>query len=201
VSRPAFSVTYDYRCPFARNAHEHLVVALEDGAEWDVEFAPFSLSQTHVEEGGTPVWDDPAKASDLLAVEAGLVVRDDFPDRFSAVHLGLFAARHDDGLDLRDESVIRDVLGSAGVDADEVFRTVAGGGPRAAFRKAHEAAVTNHRVFGVPTFVVGDVAAFVRIMTRPGDDAVSARSTIDAVLALFDEHPEINEFKHTSLSR
>jgi DSBA-like thioredoxin domain len=199
--RPTFGVTYDYRCPFARNAHEHLVAALEDGAEWDVEFAPFSLSQTHVEEGGTPVWDDPAQASDLLAVEAGLVVRDEFPDRFFAVHLGLFTARHDRSLDLRDESVIRDVLRSAGVDADDVLRTVAGGGPRETFRKAHEAAVTNHQVFGVPTFVVGDTAAFVRIMTRPGDDASGARSTIDAVLALFDGHPELNEFKHTSISR
>jgi predicted DsbA family dithiol-disulfide isomerase len=194
-------VTYDYRCPFARNAHEHLVVALRAGAEWDVEFAPFSLSQAHVEEGGVAVWDDPAKAPDLLAIEASLVVRDEFPDKFYDVHLGLFTARHDRSLDLRDESVVRDVLASAGVDADEVLRTVADGGPHQTFRKGHEAAVNNHQVFGVPTFVVGDKAAFVRIMTRPGDDASGARSTIDAVLALFDGHPELNEFKHTSLSR
>jgi len=201
VSRPVFGVTYDYRCPFARNAHEHLVVALRAGADWDVEFAPFSLSQAHVEEGGVAVWDDPAKAPDLLAIEASLVVRDEFPDQFYDVHLGLFTARHDRGLDLRDESVLRAVLSSAGVDADEVFRTVADGGPHQAFRKEHESAVSNYQVFGVPTFVVGDKAAFVRIMTRPGDDASEARSTIDGVLALFDGHPELNEFKHTSLSR
>jgi hypothetical protein len=194
-------VTYDYRCPFARNVHEHLVVGLRGGAGWDVDFAPFSLSQAHVEEGGTPVWDDPAQAPDLLAIEASLVVRERFPDQFYDAHLGLFAARHDQGLDLRDESVIATVLISAEVDADEVLETVAQGGPRHAFRKAHEAAVTNHQVFGVPTFIVGDQAAFVRIMTRPGDDASGARSAIDAVLALFEEHPELNEFKHTSISR
>jgi hypothetical protein len=194
-------VTYDYRCPFARNVHEHLVVGLRDGAGWDVEFAPFSLSQAHVEEGGTPVWDDPAKAPDLLAIEASLVVRERFPDKFFDAHLGLFAARHDQGLDVRDESVIRTVLTSAGVDAEEVLATVAEGGPRHAFRKAHEAAVANHQVFGVPTFIVADKAAFVRITTRPGDDATGARSAIDAVLALFEEHPELNEFKHTSISR
>ena len=108
------------------------------------------------------------------------MVRDVFPDRFFDVHLGLFTARHDQGLDLRDESVIGDVLSSAGVDADEVMESVADGGPRQAFRKAHEAAVTNHQVFGVPTFMVGDRAAFVRITTRPGDDAAGARSTIEA---------------------
>lgn len=201
MSRASFSVTYDYRCPFARNAHEHLVVALRAGAEWDVEFLPFSLSQVHVEEGGVPVWDDPAKAPDLLAMEASLVVRDDFPDRFPAVHLELFTARHDRSLDLRDEAVIRDVLSSSGVDATEVLGTIADGGPRDAFRKAHETAVDDYRVFGVPTFIVDDRAAFVRIMTRPGEDAAQARSTIEGVLALFDAHPELNEFKHTRTDR
>ena len=32
-------------------------------ADWDVTFLPFSLSQVHVPEGGTPVWDDPDKAT------------------------------------------------------------------------------------------------------------------------------------------
>jgi len=40
---PPFSVTWDYRCPFARNAHEFLVAALKDGAPFDVEFVPFTL--------------------------------------------------------------------------------------------------------------------------------------------------------------
>jgi hypothetical protein len=194
-------VTYDYRCPFARNGHEHLVAALRDGAPWDVAFVPFSLSQVHVEEGGTAVWDDPAKAVDLRATEAGLVVRDSFPDHFFDVHLGFFTARHDQSLDLRDEAVIRDVLDGAGVDAGQVLDIVADGGPRDVYRKAHEAAVTDHNVFGVPTFIVGDAAAFVRIMTRPHGDASLARSTIDGVLGLFDDQPALNEFKHTTISR
>jgi len=201
MSRATFSVNYDYRCPFARNAHEHVVAALRGGADWDVEFVPFSLSQVHVEEGGVPVWDDPAKAGDLLAIEAGLVVRDGFPDRFFDVHIGLFAARHDRGLDLRDESVIRDVLSTAGVESDKVFALLAAVGPRHAFRQAHEAAVATHQIFGVPTFVIGDSAVFARIMTRPGDDAADARSTIEGVLTLVAQHPELNEFKHTSIKR
>jgi protein-disulfide isomerase-like protein with CxxC motif len=201
VSTPTFAVTYDYRCPFARNVHEHLAVAARDGAPWDVTFAPFSLSQAHVEDGGAPVWDDPEKASHLLAIEAGLVVRDRYPEHFLDVHVALFAARHDHGQDLRDESVVRDILADAGVDADAVFAEVSKGWPRDVFRQAHEEAVTKHHVFGVPTFVQGDNAVFVRVMTRPGDDAALARRTIDSVLALLDEHPELNEFKHTSIAR
>jgi protein-disulfide isomerase-like protein with CxxC motif len=201
MSAPPFAVTFDYRCPFARNVHEHLVAALQGGADWDVEFLPFSLTQSHVEDGEEPVWDRTDKAPDLMAIEAGLVVRDRFPDQFLDVHVALFAARHDDGRDLRDEAVVRDVLKTGGVDADEVFATLDEGWPRQEFRRAHEAAVENHQVFGVPTFIAGDASAFVRIMTRPEGDAVLARATIEHVLELLVIHPEINEFKHTSIDR
>ncbi len=201
VSIPPFSVTYDYRCPFARNIHEHLIEAVRAGAQWQVEFVPFSLSQVHVEEGGTPVWDDPDKAPSLLAMEAGLVVRDRFPDRFLDVHEALFAARHDQGEDLRRQPVVGRVLDDAGVDADEVFEAVTEGWPGEVFRKAHEAAVSSHQVFGVPTFIVGDAAVFVRVMTRPAGDPELARSTIEHVLALMADRRELNEFKHTTISR
>lgn len=201
MSLPPFSVTYDYRCPFARNAHEHLVEGLRGGAGWEVEFVPFSLSQVHVDEGDPPVWDVPDKARDLMAMEAGLVVREREPDRFFAVHLALFAARHDEGRDLREEAVVRAVLEHEGADADAVFEAIADGWPRQAFRKAHEAAAADHKVFGVPTFVVGDEAVFVRVMTRPQGDAEAARSVVEHVVSLVTGHPELNEFKHTSISR
>lgn len=198
---PPFAVTYEYRCPFARNVHEHLVAALKGGADWDVEFLPFSLSQAHVEEGDTTVWDEPEKAPELLAMESSLVVRDRDPDRFLDVHLALFAARHDEGRDLRERQVVADALAGAGADPASVFAEVDDGWPRELFKKAHEQAVAEHKVFGVPTFVVGDRAVFVRIMTRPGGDAELARSTIEHVVGLVGAHPELNEFKHTSIPR
>ena len=33
----SFGVTFDYRCPFARNGHEHLVEGLKGGADWELE--------------------------------------------------------------------------------------------------------------------------------------------------------------------
>jgi hypothetical protein len=53
----------------------------------------------------------------------------------------------------------------------------------------------------VPTFIVGEDAVFARLMTRPEGDGAEARATIDRVLGLIGEHPELNEFKHTRLSR
>ena len=196
-----FAVTWDYRCPFARNAHEHLAVALADGADWDVTFLPFSLSQTHVPEGGTPVWDDPDKADDLLALAAGLVVRDQYPDRFLDAHVALFAARHDEGLDLRLPDVVTTVLERVGVPGDKVLAEVDSGAPVQEIRRAHEHAVGELEVFGVPTFIVDDRAVFVRLMSRPEGDAALARRTVQGVLDLFETMPDLNEFKYTTLSR
>jgi hypothetical protein len=97
--------------------------------------------------------------------------------------------------------VVREVLKTGGVDPDEVFAAIGEGWPGQEFRRAHETAVGDHQVFGVPTFIAGGATAFVRIMTRPEGDAVLARATIEHVLELLVIHPEINEFKHTSIAR
>jgi len=196
-----FAVTWDYRCPFARNAHEHIVSGLADGADWNVTFLPFSLSQGHVPEGGVPVWDDPDKVSDLLALAAGVVVRNDYPEQFGAAHIALFAARHDQGLDLRVPDVVAGVLDRSGVPGDKVLAEVDGGGPIDEIRRAHLQAASEWDVWGVPTFIVDGRAVFVRLMSRPGDDAALARRTVEGVVRLFDEQPDLNEFKYTTLSR
>jgi hypothetical protein len=175
------------------------VLALQSGARFEVEFVPFSLNQTHVEEGGVDVWDDPARGADLLASQVGIVVRDQFPDQFLATHVALFALRHDKGADLRDKAALSSVLEQEGVDAARVFKEIESGWPLEAFRKAHESSVAEHAVFGVPTFVAGDEAVFVRVMTRPGNDAALATSTIEQILELLSDHVELNEFKRTSI--
>ena len=196
-----FGVTWDYRCPFARNAHEHVVAALDAGAEWDVTFLAFSLDQAHVAEGDTPVWDEPERFPGLLANQAGIVVRDREPERFFDAHLALFAARHDLALDLRDRSVVGRVLDEAGVDGAGVLAEIDAGWPLDVFRKEHEDGVNNFAVFGVPTFIADGRAVFVRLMNRPEGDAKLATVTIDRITDLMRDWPELNEFKYTRINR
>ena len=199
----SFSVTWDYRCPFARNAHEHLLTALEGGADWDVRFVPFSLGQVHVAEGETDVWDEPGKDTGIVALQAGVYVRDHFPEAFPAVHRDLFAARHDHGLKIKELDVVREVLERHGVDAAEVFAAIDDGTVLKQVRTEHEAAVEHHNVWGVPTFISGDEAVFVRVMDRApaGSDPAASRRTIERVVDLLDGWPELNEFKHTGIKR
>ncbi|HWC11166.1 MAG TPA: DsbA family protein [Acidimicrobiales bacterium] len=201
MSTTEFAVTWAYRCPFARNFAEHVLVGLAAGAPWDVTWIPFALEQTHVGEGQPDVWDDAAKGPALLAVQAGIAVRDRFPERFPAAHGALFAARHDLGLDLRDPELVKEALGAAGVDGEAVMDEVATGRPLETLRKEHEQAVAEHSVFGVPTVITGNRATFVRVMSRPGSDADVAVGTVERVLELVGGWPELNELKHTTIPR
>lgn len=203
----AFAVTWDYRCPFARNAHEHLLAGLQAGADWDVSFVPFSLGQVHVPEGEPPVWERPEIDSGLYALRAGVVVRDRFAEAFPAVHLGLFAARHDQGLKIADPEVVRGVLAEHLGESElaTVVDVVESGDALATVRKEHEDAAGGPGVWGVPTFVVGDRGVFVRLMDRnPAQtdaDRQHGRQTIERVLDLFDGFPQLNEFKFTRIPR
>ena len=199
----SFAVSWDYRCPFARNVHEHLLNGQAGGADWEVRYAPFSLGQAHVAEGDTDVWDEPEKDSGIVALQAGVLVRDRFPEQFPRVHRALFSARHDEGLKLQDTDVVRKVLADNGVDADEVFAAIEDGTALKQVRAEHEAIVTSHNVWGVPTFISGDEAVFVRIMDRApeGTDQDLSRDTIERAVNLLNSWPNLNEFKHTSIKR
>ena len=199
-AREAFAVTFDYRCPFARNAHEHLVTAIEHGAAWDVRYVPFSLGQVHVAEGEPDIWETPEKDSGLLALQVGVVVRDRFTEAFPAVHRAIFAARHDQGEQF-EEAVLRRILEDHGVDADEVFASVTDGTALKTVQIEHEEVAASHSVWGVPTFIAGDEAVFVRLMNRPQGDADLATSTIDRVIDILTGWPELNEFKRTTIKR
>lgn len=198
-----FAVTWDYRCPFARNAHEHILTGLAAGADWNVTFAPFSLGQAHVEEGQADVWDQPELDTGILALQIGVVVRDDYPDLFPAVHRALFALRHDQAQQLNDRRQIAKLLADNGAPAEAILENVDSGQALAHVRADHDRYVASHSVWGVPTFVAGDQAVFVRLMDRSpdGTDPTASIRTIKHVVDLLTGWTDLNEFKRTSIPR
>lgn len=201
MALPPFAVTFDYRCPFARNVHEHLVLALQGGAGFDVSFVPFTLDQPHVEVGASPAWEDPARASSQTATLVGLAVRDTQPGHFLSVHLALFTARHEQQLDVRDADAVARVVDEAGGDGQAALAEVATGRPLATLAEEHQRVVDEHDVFGVPTFVIGDAAVFIRLTDRPGGDVGIATATIDRIVDTITSWPSLNELKHTRIGR
>jgi protein-disulfide isomerase-like protein with CxxC motif len=192
----AFEITYDYLCPFARIANEAVVEAIERGANYDVTFAPFSLTQNHLTESDTPVWDKSVSDAGrgVHAHYWGIAVRDNFSDRFNDFHVALFNAKHDDLLDIDDPAVLASVAHDVGLDAAEVAEIVASGVPAKTLAAEHMRLVQDHSVFGVPTFIANDEAVFVRFMQR------HELEDLDKVVGMVG-WTNVNEFKRTKVPR
>ena len=195
----SFDVSFDYRCPFAKNLHLHVIEALRAGADFEVNFVPWSLSQGSRGDG-PDVWNDPAYDGDLLSLAAAVSVRDQQSEYFLDAHEALFRARHDRAIRLVTLDEISNVLAPLGVDMAKVAADVAS-------RRPHDVIAASHKefdrfeAFGVPTFVVNDDATFVRYMSEPGDDPAQSVELITALLAMMTSRPDLNEFKHTQLPR
>ena len=194
----SIALTWDYRCPFARIANDHVLTALAAGADVDVTFVPFSLGQLHREEGQPDVWDAPETDSGLFALQVGVALRDHFAHQFAAGHRAIFEHRHASGGQLRTAEQLRPVLEGAGIDADKVFAVVDGGEPLAAIKTEHQRYAASHSVWGVPTFIKDDKAVYVRLMKGPAGDGAVATATVQRLVDLLD-WSDLNEFKHTSL--
>jgi len=197
----SFAVTWDYRCPFARNFHDHMVAAIQAGADWKVHFVPFSLTQTHRDENVASVWDDPTQDSGLLALQVGVLVRDEHPETFPLVHRDLFAVRHDEGNRLTDASLLAAVVSRHNLDGETITARAIAGEAIDTIRSEHERAVNDHGVWGVPTVIAHDAAVFIRLMDRSNGDAERSRLSIERAVSLLGCWPELNEFKHVSIPR
>ena len=194
-----FGLTYDYLCPFARNANEHVVTALRTGAPWDVDVRPFSLTQAKAAEAGEARWDAPAalRRSGVLALAVAEVVRERASERFLDVHLELFALRHDRAEDLRDPDRVAAALERAGAPTVLVDDAAAG---LEAVRTSHETLVARE-VWGVPTVLGSERAVFVRLLDRPGADPASSVERVERIVRLVEDEPMLHEFKQVDLPR
>jgi hypothetical protein len=192
-----FQLSYDYRCPFAKNIHLHVVTALRAGADFDVTFVPWTMSQGYRASGAPDVWDDPARDAEHLALAVSTSVRDLQPERFLDVHEALFRARHERAIRLVTEEEIRAALVGVDVDLELAFDDVTSRRPHKVLGESFRE-FERYEAFGVPTFVVGDDATFVRYMNAPVDGPASI-ALVESLVTLMTNDSALNEFKHTKV--
>lgn len=195
-----FAVNFDYRCPYGRIVHDHVVTGLLGGADWDVTFTPFCLGQAHVAEGESDIWDRPQDDSGIEALQAVIAVRDTQSRLFVPVHHVLYEYRHMQNGNLRRCEPLNAVIASCDVDTDAMWAEVESGRPLATIKAEHTGFAATHSVWGVPTLIVGDKAVFVRLLDRPLGDVTLAIATIERVLDNI-QWSTLNEFKHTLVPR
>ncbi len=190
-------ISYDYRCPFAKIMHMHVLGAQRAGLDLNIVFSPWTMSQGHRDNPLLDVWDDPSKMNELCALAASASVRDTQPAHFATVHEALFRARHERFIRLATWVEVAQILEEVGVDVDLVAKDMATGRPLGVLRDTFRHFETLE-AFGVPTFVINGDATFVRYMDAPTSDE-SSRDLIESLVALMTTRPALNEFKHTRL--
>jgi hypothetical protein len=192
-----FQLSYDYRCPFAKNIHLHVIEALRAGADFDVTFVPWTMSQGYQASGAPDVWDDPTRDPEHLALAVSTSLRDQQPERFLDVHEALFRARHVRAIRLVTWDEITAALAGIDVDLDLVAEDLASRRPYKVIGESFRE-FERYEAFGVPTFVVGGDATFVRYMNEPTDPSASI-ALIESLVSLMSNESALNEFKHTKV--
>jgi hypothetical protein len=193
-----FDLSYDYRCPFAKNIHLHVVTALRAGADFDVTFVPWTMSQGYKADDAPDVWDDPTRDPELLSLAVSTSIRDHQPEQFLDAHETLFRARHERSIRLVTREEITEALSTTRVNLPAVFDDVDSRRPHKVIGESFRE-FERYEAFGVPTFVVDGDATFVRYMTVPSDDAAASVALIDSLLTLMSAQSDLNEFKHTKV--
>ena len=194
----SFHLSYDYRCPFAKNLHLHVVEALRAGADFDITFVPWTMGQGYRAEGAPDVWADPRQDSANLALAVSASIRDRQPDRFLDAHEALFRARHERAIRLNTIEQITEVLAPLGVDMDDVIADLETRRPFDVLGESF-AYMAQFEAFGVPTFVVNNDATFVRYMKPPTGDGAASTAIISSLVTMMAEQIDVNEFKHTKV--
>jgi hypothetical protein len=176
-----------------------VVTALRAGADFDVTFVPWTMSQGYRGDGAPDVWDDPARDAEHLALAVSTSIRDLMPERFLDAHEALFRARHERAIRLVNEREITEALGGLQLDLQPIFEDVASRRPHKVIGESFRD-FERYEAFGVPTFVVDGDATFVRYMNPPTDDPKASIAVIESLITLMSNESALNEFKHTKVA-
>jgi predicted DsbA family dithiol-disulfide isomerase len=187
-----FDVFYDYLCPFVYRASVLLQDVRDSGQrQLDIRWRYFSLMQVNSKEAGWTVWDAPESETvrGRFAFKAAEAARRQ--GAFDDLHMPLLYARHRDRLDI---AVVERVVEESGLDIDRFRKDVADPEILTTLARDHKDAVSEHGVFGTPTFLFPDGAtAYVRLAEAPaGPDALTV---FDRLVSIAAEEPHILEIK------
>jgi predicted DsbA family dithiol-disulfide isomerase len=190
-----FDVFFDYTCPFVYRAARVIDAVRRSGErDLDVRWRYFSLTQVNSKDDGWTVWDAPASehVRGRLAFQAAEAARRQ--GRFDPMHVGLLEARHRDRMDLDDAGVVASIAAAAGLDLERFHQDVAEPALLGALADDHRDGVSEHGVFGTPTFVFRDgAAAYVRLAEFAPENG--ALEVFDRLVSVAAGEPGILEIK------
>ena len=196
-----FEVFFDYLCPFVYRASVLLQnVGASGERTLEIGWRYFSLTQVNAKDDGWTVWDAPEsdQVRGRLAFKAAEAARRQ--DHFDAFHKALLQARHRDRLDIDEVAIVEQVAVESGLDLKRFRKDIADPDIIRALARDHELAVSEHDIFGTPTFLFPDgAAAYVRLAeVLSGAEAERAFKRIVSIVV---DEPHILEIKRPTKTR
>jgi len=190
-----FDVFFDYLCPFVYRASVLLQNVRDSGErELEVRWRYFSLTQVNSKDDGWAVWDAPEseRVRGRLAFKGAEAARRQ--DGFENFHRQLLGARHRDRVDIDDMAVVERVAEDSGLNLDRFRKDMTDSHILSALARDHVGAVSEHGIFGTPTFLFPNGAtAYVRL--SEGVEATESLALFDRLVSIAADEPRILEIK------
>lgn len=161
-----------------------------------MEWKNFVLQQINSKEGPEwKAWDQPeSEQRSFPSLRGGVAARKQGSEASNRFHLAMLNARHNDRVALNEKDVIMNVASDAGLDMAQFEKDYEDPLTTSTVVQEHEEAVSEHGVFGTPTFVFeGGHSAFLKTLVPPEGEEVSV---YEGFMALIGRHPYIGEIKH-----
>jgi predicted DsbA family dithiol-disulfide isomerase len=163
-----------------------------------VDWRTFSLEQVNAREADLRVWEQPERRwRGVPALAAAQAARRLDPTRFGPFHHAIYAARHEEGLDLADGAALDRVAAEAGYDRAAFAAARTSAEAWADVGRDH-AAGARRGVFGVPTLVHGPRAVFLKMQPAPDDE--SALALLESIVDFQGQYPFVLELKQPESS-
>ena len=169
----------------------------EVAEDLSIQWKTFSLDQQNSEKGPDfMMWEHPEYPSrSVPALVAAKAAKNQGGPSFLRFHLATFAARHDDGKDIADRKVLRDIAKYAGLDLVRFEQDMAREETWQAVGEDHIESKKKYHVFGVPTLVFGQgQAVFVKLGSIP-ESRQERTSLFELIYGMGAKRPYILELK------
>jgi predicted DsbA family dithiol-disulfide isomerase len=191
-------VYFDYACPFADSAARWASeLKKQIGDEVQFEFKFFPLEQVNapadVEEA---IWDLPRenRSAARRSMQAGAAALQQGNEAFDAFNLELMKLKHSEGQDHGKRASILEAARRAGLNMTQFEEDLEDDDLLDLVREHYEAGVSEHGVFGTPTFVFPSGAA-VYLQVLPAPTADEAVPLWRQFAATAEGRPNYREFK------
>lgn len=193
-------VYFDYACPFADSAVRWASeLKKQIGDEVEFEFKFFPLEQVNapadVEEA---IWDLPRenRSSARHSMQAGAAALQQGREAFDAFNLALMRLKHSEGKDHGKRANILEAAEHAGLNLTQFQEDLEDDDLLDIVREHYETGVSEHGVFGTPTFVFPSGAS-VYLQVLPPPTAEEAVPLWREFVATAEGRPNFREFKRS----